>query len=153
MRAKIKSVRKINEIFLCIFTYIKKSDIFSTYLNFYEFFFLAILKAKYQNVPSISNFWHLSHILSSLLADTVGAMMLTRGLVNTVLRAGPVNTILKAGPFKTWLKTGPVNNFRGQSQWTYYWQQGQWKRCWQQSKFSLVSIKIQIILEPKINFF
>ena len=36
MRAKIKSVRKINDIFLYIFTYILKSDIFSTFLNFYE---------------------------------------------------------------------------------------------------------------------
>ena len=133
--------------------YLKIGHFFHIPQFWWKIYFLVILKAKYQNVPSISNFWHLSHILSSLLADTVGAMMLTRGLVNTVLRAGPVNTILKAGPFKTWLKTGPVNNFRGQSQWTYYWQQGQWKRCWQQSKFSLVSIKIQIILEPKINFF
>ena len=33
MRAKIKSVRKTNEIFLCIFTYNWKSDIFSKYLN------------------------------------------------------------------------------------------------------------------------
>ena len=50
MRANIKSVRKIHEIFLCIFTYIWKFDIFSTYLNFDKNDFLVILKAKYQNV-------------------------------------------------------------------------------------------------------
>ena len=36
MRAKTKSVRKISEILLYIFTYIWKSQIFSTFLNFYE---------------------------------------------------------------------------------------------------------------------
>ena len=46
MRANIKSVRKINEIFLCIFTYIQKSDIFSTYLNFYENIFFGYFKSQ-----------------------------------------------------------------------------------------------------------
>ena len=39
MRAKMKSVRKINEIFLCILTYIWKFDIFSKFLNFDEKWF------------------------------------------------------------------------------------------------------------------
>ena len=56
MRAKIKSVRKINEIFLCIFTYIWKPAILSPYLNFDKIFFLVILKAKYQNVQT-KIFW------------------------------------------------------------------------------------------------
>ena len=52
LRANQRSVRKINEIFLCIFTYISKSDIFSTYLNFDKIFLLVTLKAKYPNDPN-----------------------------------------------------------------------------------------------------
>ena len=33
--------------------------------------FFIILKAKYQNVPIISNFWHLSYVIRSPLADVV----------------------------------------------------------------------------------
>ena len=47
MRAKIKSVRKINEIFLCIFTYIWKLDIFSTYLNFDKKWFFGYFKSLF----------------------------------------------------------------------------------------------------------
>ena len=46
MRAKIKSIRKINEIFLCIFTYIWKSDIFSTFLNFDKKYFFDYFKSQ-----------------------------------------------------------------------------------------------------------
>ena len=58
MRAKIKSVWKINEIFLCIFTYIWKLDIFSTYLNFDEKWFLVILNYYSSNVLPIWIFCH-----------------------------------------------------------------------------------------------
>ena len=51
MRAKIKSVRKINEIFLCIFTYIWKLDIFSTYLNFDEKWFFGYFKSQISKCP------------------------------------------------------------------------------------------------------
>ena len=51
MRAKIKSVRKINEIFLCIFTYIRKSDIFSTYLNFDEKLIFGYFKSLFIKCP------------------------------------------------------------------------------------------------------
>ena len=51
MRAKIKSVRKINKIFLCIFTYIWKSDIFSTYLNFDEKWFFGHFKSQISKWP------------------------------------------------------------------------------------------------------
>ena len=71
MRAKIKSVRKINEILLCIFTYIQKSDIFSIYLYFDDDFVLVTLKAKYQNVPIISEFCHMSWVTGSLLANLI----------------------------------------------------------------------------------
>ena len=46
MRAKIKSVRKINEIFLCIFNYIRKSDIFSKYLNFDKKYYFAYFNSQ-----------------------------------------------------------------------------------------------------------
>ena len=46
MRAKIRSVRKINEIFLCIFIYIWKLEIFSTYLNFDEKWFFGYFKSQ-----------------------------------------------------------------------------------------------------------
>ena len=55
MRAKIKSVRKNNEILFCIFTYIWKLDILSTYLNFIEKWVFVTLKAKYQNLPNYGN--------------------------------------------------------------------------------------------------
>ena len=47
MRAKIKSVRKMNEIFLCIFTYNWKSDIFSTYPNFDNKWFFGYFKSLF----------------------------------------------------------------------------------------------------------
>ena len=56
MKAEIKSVRKIIEIFLCIFTYILKLDIFSIYLNFDDIFGGVMLKAKQQNVQPKLNF-------------------------------------------------------------------------------------------------
>ena len=71
MRTKKKSVRKLKRfsfVFSLIFenrTYYPHTSILTTN------YFLVILKAKYQNVPSILNFWHMSHVLSSLLADTV----------------------------------------------------------------------------------
>ena len=46
MRAKIKSGRTINEIFLCICTYIWKSDIFSTFLNFDKKYFFDYFKSQ-----------------------------------------------------------------------------------------------------------
>ena len=46
MRAKIKSVRNINKIFFCIFTYIWKLDIFSTFLNFEEKWFFGYFKSQ-----------------------------------------------------------------------------------------------------------
>ena len=52
MRAKIKSVRKINEIFHCIFTYIWKKNIFPAYFNldkkrFFGYFKSQISKCSY----------------------------------------------------------------------------------------------------------
>ena len=52
MRAKKKSVRKINKIFFCIFTYIWKSDIFSTYLNFDEKWFFGHFKSQISKCPT-----------------------------------------------------------------------------------------------------
>ena len=52
MRAEIKPVRKINKIFLCIFTYIWKSDIFSTYLNFDEKWFFGHFKSQISKCPN-----------------------------------------------------------------------------------------------------
>ena len=46
LRAKIKSVQKIHEIFLCIFKYIWKLDIFSTYLNFDKKWFFCYFKSQ-----------------------------------------------------------------------------------------------------------
>ena len=63
MRAKIKSVRKINEIFLCIFTYIWKLDIFSTYLNFDKKWFFGYFKSQ------ISKCSYITSILQPVLAQ------------------------------------------------------------------------------------
>ena len=52
IRAKIKSVKKINKIFLCILTYIWKYDIFSTYLNFDEICLFGYLAQEIQLGPS-----------------------------------------------------------------------------------------------------
>ena len=67
MRANQRSVRKINEIFLCIFTYISKSDIFSTYLNFDNFFVVGYFKSQIskwpkqsENMPHVSSHRNLS---------------------------------------------------------------------------------------------
>ena len=73
MRTKTNSVRQINEFFLCVFTYIWKSDIFPTYFNFDENCVLVNLKARYQNVPSISNFWHLSYAIGTPQAKLVSS--------------------------------------------------------------------------------
>ena len=61
MRAKIKSVRKINEIFLCIFTYIWKSDIFSKYLNFDKKYFFDYFKSQISKCHIYKKF--LPHVL------------------------------------------------------------------------------------------
>ena len=52
MTAKIKSVWKINEIFLCIFTYFKKSDIFTIYLNFDVKCFFGYFKSLIFKCPN-----------------------------------------------------------------------------------------------------
>ena len=54
MKAKIKSVRKINEIFLCIFTYIYKSESLSTYLNFDKKCLFGYFQILITKCPSIS---------------------------------------------------------------------------------------------------
>ena len=46
MRTKIKSVWKIKKIFLCIFSYIWKSGIFSIYLNFDNIVFFVYFKSQ-----------------------------------------------------------------------------------------------------------
>ena len=81
MRAKIKSVRKFNEIFLYIFTYIQKSDIFPHTSIFTKNVCLVIF--KYQNFPSISNFWHLSHVIWCSL-DWVVSIYLVAFIKNTL---------------------------------------------------------------------
>ena len=63
MRAKIKLVRKINEFFLCIFIYIWKLDIFSTYLNFDEKWFFCYFKSQ------ISKLSYITSILQPVLAQ------------------------------------------------------------------------------------
>ena len=63
MRENIRSVRKINEIFLCIFTYIWKLDIFSTYLNFDKKWFFGYFKSQ------ISKFSYITSILQPVLAQ------------------------------------------------------------------------------------
>ena len=65
MRAKWKSVRKINEIFLCIFTYIWKLDIFSTYPNFDETWFFGYFKTQISKLQSIRKILH--HVLTTPL--------------------------------------------------------------------------------------
>ena len=63
MRAKIKSVRKINEIFLRTFT---------LYLIFMKNVFGGILKAKYQNViyirKGIKRFWAIQCNLETVVS-------------------------------------------------------------------------------------
>ena len=63
MRPKIKSVRKINDFFLCIFPYIWKSDICSIYLNFDKKCFFGYFKCQ------ISKCSYLTSILPPVLAQ------------------------------------------------------------------------------------
>ena len=51
MRANVKSVREINEIFLCIFTYIWKLYIFSKYPDFNEKWFFGFFKSQILKCP------------------------------------------------------------------------------------------------------
>ena len=57
IRVKVKLVRKINEIFLCIFTYIFKLGILFIHLNFEEKYLFGYFKAKYQNVQAKVKLW------------------------------------------------------------------------------------------------
>ena len=50
--SKNKSVRKIKKIFLCIFNFIWKSDISSTYLNFDEKWFFGHFKSQISKCPN-----------------------------------------------------------------------------------------------------
>ena len=50
MRANIKSVRKINEIFLCIFTYIKKIWHFFHIPQFLRIFFFGYFKSQISKI-------------------------------------------------------------------------------------------------------
>ena len=86
MRANQRSVRKINEIFLCIFTYISKSDTFSTYLNFDELFLLVTLKAKYQNDPHKVKKCHMFQVIEIFQAQGISKYFLTGLKEHTVLK-------------------------------------------------------------------
>ena len=77
MRAKIKSVRKINKIILCIFTYISNSDISTTDLNFDKKCVLVILKAKYQNDPNKVKKSHMFQVTGIILARGINKYFLT----------------------------------------------------------------------------
>ena len=69
IRAKMKPVWKINKIFLCIFTYIWKLDIFSTYLDFDENWFFGHFKSQISKCPNISKIF--PYILASKLTPSM----------------------------------------------------------------------------------
>ena len=84
MRANQRSVRKINEISLCIFTYISKFDTFSTYLNFDELFFVGTLKDKYQNDPNKLKKCHMFQVIEIVQAQGISKYFLTELKEHTV---------------------------------------------------------------------
>ena len=84
MKAKIKSVRKNNEIFLCIFTYTWKSDIFSHTSILRKNVFWVTLKTKYQNDPNKVKKFHTFQVIKIFQAWGISKYFLTPTKNHTV---------------------------------------------------------------------
>ena len=88
---KINSIRKINEILLCIFIYIFKSDIFSKYLNFDKTIISVTLKAKYQNDPNKVKKCNMFQVIEIVQARGISKYFLTGLKEHTVGSLGSSN--------------------------------------------------------------